>query len=200
MYPTPQGSTTSPTEVYVGTFNVRCTVTYKKNFYGPTPPPDVPTTTIAVLPPDGLSIISGDRVSVQLGQNATVIFGVTCDGALVSNVQGYAQERISNVRNALGKIVPVDSGWIPQGGNGPRFYLQGNKIVDMKRYSGNPGQAWRVYWQSLNNGAVFNTATQGIRVMIPDPCGSYTPYQLKTFTVKFVKDDLNHYHVEHSAP
>jgi hypothetical protein len=178
-------------EFYPGSFQIRCTITYGPSpVTGITPKPEYPKLDITIPPPDGVRIAAGDGVSVPIGEDIDVIFAITCKDEDVCDAIGLAQERISNVRDYKGRIIPFEYVWGPLSPH-PRFYLSGNAIVDIKGYTPKP------LWFDLPL-VTFETATQELRLVITDPCGNQTAYPLGTFTVKWVKDSKTTYRLEHT--
>jgi hypothetical protein len=67
--------------------------------------------------------------------------------------------------------------------------------MDIKRRSG----AGAIY-NSVVVGGTLSTATQALRLVVTDPCGTVTAYPLTpTFTVTTIKDANGMYHYVHTA-
>jgi hypothetical protein len=176
-------------EFYPGSFQIRCTITYHPMpVSGVTPPQESPTLSITIPPPDGVRIAAGDGVSIPIGEDIDVIFAITCKDEDVCDAIGDPEERLSNIRDHLDRPKPYPVHWIPPG---PRFYLSGGAIVDVKGFRHRP------VWFTLPEGP-FETGTQELRLVITDPCGNKTAYPLGTIHVKWVKDSKTTYHLEHT--
>lgn len=163
----------------------------------PDPPPIVLTKNIAVLDPDGYTVI-GTNVSTPLGSFCVIKFRITAGGVPCDYVGGFAQERIRNqvLYFHVGPSQPQpDSGWVPTGPQDPladRFYLDLADIIDKKYYDYDP----KAGYMTMLNGATLQTLDQDMRIKFSYPNSVVRIVDLPSTSFTYKKTGPGSYEIE----
>ena len=111
----------------------------------------------------------------------------------------FVQEYITNPTYVnVGPVTPWNPSWVPAAAGSTTIVLQtsGGVVYDIRACPAPDANAPPVMkaYNSVNVGSAFFTATQQLRVMIPDNCGKYTAYPIAgTFSIKYIKAANNQF-------
>jgi hypothetical protein len=171
-------------EPWPGTFNVRCTFTYR--IYPNPPQQTTVQTTVVIAPPTGVRIVAGLNTPTPLGQSIKVQFAPQAGGQDCGPYyQGTAQELVTN-KMQFGIPTPGqdDTQWNPDlGSQSTLFYHDTSPYIwDVK---GQPYTPALDNWPYYN---VFYSCTQQIRMAYTDPCGNVKTYMVTTQPLKFGRE------------
>ncbi len=185
-----------------GTFTVQGQATVSVFNYK-TNPPTVTTsvmtasTTVKVLPPDGIILPTNANgtpatftTQCQGGMvtQGKVPFVVTCTGQRVNVAGGTPKETLTNRTGPTG---PTPDG-PPVSGDPSFLYCSGNSIIDVKSFSVGGGANVQQHWNSIANGTTVLSATEQLYLQIPDACGVVQTYSLSpAFKYHAVKTNQN---------
>ncbi len=157
-------------EPWPGTFDVRCTLTYR--VYPLPATTTVLSTTVTIAPPDGYRIVAGLKTPTPVGSGIAVVFQVTAGGQDCGPyLGGTAQEWIWN-KWLYGVYIGNDTDWSPPVGQpDPAFQLQHGQIIDVKTTAATPDWfAWA--------GGTYYKSNQWLQIAFVDPCGKLRTYFL----------------------
>lgn len=191
---------TTPTqaarEIYPGTFNVRCKLTFHPGSGGTKPDDRTLTTTITIPPPDAVKIIGGQDEAAPGGTRISAQFALYCKGKPCCYVaQGsWVQEKLTNSFTLGRPDRNLNSNWIGHSGS-MKLYLNGASIVDSRLFVPN------ARWYNLPPGK-FSQVNQQFRIFIPDPClEAWQTYVLSpVITMEIIKNANGTYQYHNIVP
>lgn len=177
-------------EPWVGTFVVKCTVSYRNGMGGAQLTLDSNLLTITIPPPDGFNPAAAFGTAVATTGSMTCVFPVTCQGN-TCNPSGTAQELITNkfAPYALDQHPADDTDWTPAAAS-PSFYLAAGAITDVKQ------SLVPASWANIPINSVFYSFTQKMRIIVADSCGNINAYDLGSINLQRRKVSATEWTVE----
>ncbi len=163
-------------EPWPGTFQVRCTLSYRI-YPGPLQQVTL-TTSVVIAQPTGVRIAGGLNTPTLIGQPIILTFLPQAGGQDCGPYYGgMAQEMVTNkVWFGVADPADDDKSWTPTLAQGPlaAFLKSGLYIYDTKTQGMLPQFAnWPLFQP-------FNTVTQQVRMIYTDPCGVVRTYPVGT--------------------
>jgi hypothetical protein len=188
--PIADGSPVTGWQFGCGTLNVRMTVTYAQNYFGPTPKPTVVIHSVVILPPDGTRLEPGSDAVTPVDQASIVYLQLQGGGTDIYNIADYVvgvQQRITQ----LSWDPEYDSGWIPAQPDPPNFYCDNlSRIVDLYIIRSTSAE-----FQQSGDGLNFATRKQQLRVLMTGCCSDVVIGSCGTYYPVFHRVDATDYQV-----